>query len=147
MSGYRLPRKSKSPTIHDVTQAAERIKPNIIRTALEHYPLLDELIGAEVYVKHENHQRLGSFKIRGALNLLLQISEEEKCSSLITASTGNQGKAIAYAANHYGMSASIVLPETVEVSKSEAIRKLGAGVILKGRNFEESRNHAEQLAK
>lgn len=147
MSGSKLPRTPKSPTILDVTQAAARIRPYIIRTVLQHYPVLDKLIGAEVYVKHENHQRLGSFKIRGALNVLLRISEKENCRTVITASTGNQGKAIAYAANQFGLNASVVLPEAVGVPKAEAIRSLGASVILKGRNFEESREHAEQLAK
>jgi threonine dehydratase len=102
-----MPRTLKSPTILDVTQAAARIRPYIIRTVLQHYPVLDKLIGAEVYVKHENHQRLGSFKIRGALNVLLRISEKDR--TVITASTGNQGKAIAYAANQFGLNAAIAV--------------------------------------
>ena len=84
------------PTLRDVIAA----RPNVYRflrpTALHHYPGLSQLIGAEVWVKHENHQPVGAFKVRGGLHLAASLSDEEKRNGLYTASTGNHGQSIAY---------------------------------------------------
>ena len=83
------------PTLRDVYEARRRIAPYVVRTPLHRYLPLDELLGAEVYVKHENHQRLGAFKVRGCVNLLSQMSDEEKRRGVISPSTGNHGQSIA----------------------------------------------------
>ena len=89
----------KPPTLHDVFQARRRIIGYVTRTPLHRYIGLEKLLGAsEVYVKHENHQRLGAFKMRGGINLLSQLSTEELERGVSTASTGNHGQSIAYAA-------------------------------------------------
>ena len=88
---------SERPTLQDIRDARQRIASHITRTPLHHYLSLDKLLNAEVYVKHENHQRLGAFKMRGGINLISQLSDSEKAQGVITASTGNHGQSIAYA--------------------------------------------------
>ena len=91
------------PTLLDVIAARERISPHLNRTPLHHYRALDELVGAEVWVKHENHHVMGAFKIRGALNVIAQLSDEEKSAGVVAASTGNFGQGLAYAAGIFGV--------------------------------------------
>ena len=134
------------PTLTDIIAARKRIAPYINRTPLHHYPSLDNLFGAEVYVKHENHQPMGAFKIRGGLNLISQLSEEEKKGGVITASTGNHGQSIALAAQVFGVSATIVVPEGANPGKVEAIENLGANVIFHGRDFDDAREHVERVS-
>ena len=137
----------KSPTISDVIHARDRITPHIFRTPLHHYPSLDSLIGAEVYVKHESYQKLGSFKIRGALNLISQLTDHEKSSGVIAASTGNFGQGIAYASKIFGVQACVVVPIDANPDKVDSMRLLGAEIIFHGNNFDECREHAEFLSK
>ena len=134
------------PTLLDVIEARRRIAPYVTRTPLYHYRSLDSLIGAEVYVKHEDHQAGGTFKIRGALNVISRLSEEEKHRGVIVASTGNFGQGIAYAAAAFDVEASVVVPVDANPGKVEAIRQLGARLISHGRDFDDSREHAEWLA-
>ena len=137
---------SDRPTLLDVIDARRRIASHITRTPLHHYRSLDGLIGAQVYVKHENHQLLGSFKARGALNVLSQLTEEEKKSGVVVASTGNFGQGIAYAAAVFGVQANVVVPTDANPGKAESMRRLGANLIFHGRDFDDSREHAEMLA-
>ena len=134
------------PTLLDVNEAGRRIAPYIIRTPLHHYRSLDGLIGAEVYVKHENHQALGSFKMRGALNVVSQLSEDERRRGVIVSSTGNFGQGIAYAAGVFGVEANVVVPENANPGKVESMRQLGANLILHGNDFDDAREHAERLS-
>jgi threonine dehydratase len=99
------------PSFTDVLEARRRIAPHLRPTPLYRYPALDELIGAEVHVKHENHQPIGAFKVRGGVNLVSQLSAEERERGVITASTGNHGQSIAYAARLFGVGATICVPE------------------------------------
>ena len=85
------------PTLADVLDARRRISPYLRPTPLYSYASLDELVGAEVLVKHENHQPVGAFKVRGGVNLLSQLTERERECGVISASTGNHGQSIAYA--------------------------------------------------
>ena len=135
------------PTLLDVYEARRRIGSYITRTPLHHYPRLDRLIGAEVYVKHENHQSLGAFKIRGALNVVSQLTDEEKSQGVVCASTGNFGQGIAYAAGVFGVQATVVVPEDANPEKCESMRVLGANLILHGDNFDDCRAHCERLSK
>lgn len=135
------------PTLLDVIAAKGRIAPYVTRTPLHHYLSLDKLLDAEVYVKHENHQRLGAFKMRGGVNLISQLSEDERRRGVITASSGNHGQSIAYAASVFGVKAIVVVPEGANPDKVASIRSLGAEVIFHGPRFDVSRQHAERLAK
>ena len=135
------------PTLLDIIETRQRIAPYVTRTPLHRYRSLDELIGAEVYVKHENYQLLGAFKIRGAVNVVSQLSEQEKRKGVISSSTGNFGQGIAYAAEVFGVEATIVVPDDANPGKVDSMRRLGATVILHGRDFDDAREHAERLAR
>jgi threonine dehydratase len=134
------------PTLEDIFRARKRIQPYVVRTPLHHYPLLSRLLGFEAYVKHENYQYTGAFKVRGGVNLISQLSREERMRGVITASTGNHGQSIAYASRLFGVDAYICVPEAANPDKVEAIRSLGATIIAWGRDFEEARLNAERLA-
>jgi threonine dehydratase len=134
------------PTFTDVLAARKRIAPYLRPTPLYHYPLLDDLIGAEVWVKHENHQPVGAFKVRGGINLAAQLSPEEKERGLITASTGNHGQSVAYGARLFGVRAIVGMPEGANPGKVAAIRNLGAEVLFHGRIFDDAKKKVEELA-
>jgi threonine dehydratase len=134
------------PTFADVLAARRQIAPYLRPTPLYSYPALSELVGAEVWVKHENHQPGGAFKVRGGVNLVSQLSEEERGCGLIAASTGNHGQSIAYAARLFGVRARICVPERANPVKLAAMRALGAELVVRGRDYDEAREHCEQLA-
>ncbi|MBM3934325.1 MAG: threonine/serine dehydratase [SAR202 cluster bacterium] len=138
---------SQRPTLQDVIEARRRISPYITRTPLHHYRGLDKLIGAEVWVKHENHQPLGAFKMRGALNTLSQLTPEQKKHGVVCASTGNFGQGIAYAASVFGMKANIVVPMNANADKVESMRRLGGNIIFHGKDFDECRDKADTMSK
>ena len=134
------------PTFQDVLKAKAVIAGFLSRTPLYRYPSLCQLLGCEVYVKHENHQPVGAFKVRGGINLVSQLSDDERRRGVITASTGNHGQSVAYAARLFGVEATIVVPEGANPGKVEAMRGLGANIIFHGRDFDEAREHCEALA-
>jgi len=138
---------SNRTTLQDVIAAKKRIEPYIWRTPLHHYLGLDKFLDAEVWVKHENHQVLGAFKVRGGINLISQMSDEEKARGVITASSGNHGQSIAYAASLFGAKCVVCVPEGANPGKVESMENLGAQVIHHGPYFDVSREHAERLAK
>jgi len=110
------------------------------------WPLLAEHVGAEVWVKHENHTPTGAFKVRGGVNLVSQLGAAERDKGVITASTGNHGQSVAYAADLFGVRAIVCAPEQANPVKVESMRALGAEVVLHGRDFDEAREHCEKLA-
>ena len=136
----------KEPVFQDVLDARRVIQAHIDRTPLRRYPALSDLIGAEVWVKHENFQVAGSFKIRGGLNLVARTTEAERARGFITASTGNHGQSVAFAARVNGSKATIVVPEGANPLKVSAMRTLGARVLHHGPVFDSAREHAEKMA-
>ena len=134
------------PTFDDVLAARDRIAPYLIPTALNRYPALDELVGAEVWVKHENHQPVCNFKVRGGVNLVSQLSDDERRRGVITASTGNHGQSIAFAGRLFGVRAVICVPEGANPVKVGSIRGLGGEIVEHGRDFDDAREHCEALA-
>lgn len=134
------------PTVMDVLEARRLISAYLLRTPLHQYPALSELLGCETYVKHENHQPIGVFKVRGGINLLARLSEEERRRGVITASTGNHGQSIAYAARLFDVRAIVAMPEPANPDKVDAMRRMGAEVIFHGKDFDEAREHVEMLA-
>ena len=117
-------------TVELIREARERIRCSIEETPLVRVRGLDAAMGCEVYLKLENMQVTYSFKYRGAMNSVLALNEEERCRGIITASSGNHGRAIAYAAKQLGTTAVVVMPKTSPQAKIDAIRHLGAEVIL-----------------
>jgi threonine dehydratase len=134
------------PTFHDVIRAQAQIRPYLRPTPLYRYAGLADLIGAdEVWVKHENHQPIGSFKIRGGINLISQLTDDERQRGVIAASTGNHGQSVAYAARLFDVPAIVVVPEGANPGKVAAMNALGAEVVFHGRDFDEAREEAERL--
>lgn len=133
-------------TLADVLEARRRISPHLRATPLYPYGGLDELLGAQVWVKHENHQPVGAFKVRGGVNLVSHLGDVERRRGLIAASTGNHGQSVAYAARLFGVSARICVPEDANPVKLDAMRMLGAELIVHGKDFDAAREHCEQLA-
>ena len=136
----------KAPSFDDVLAARERIAPHLSPTPLYAWPQLSELVGTEVWVKHENHQPVGAFKVRGGVNLVSQLSDDEQQRGLISASTGNHGQSIAFAAKRFGVRAIICVPEGANPLKVSAIEALGAEIVTAGRDFDEAREHCDRLA-
>lgn len=134
------------PDFKDILKARRVILPYLRRTPMHSYPAINALIGTQVYIKHENYQPIGAFKIRGGINLISQLGPEEKARGVITASTGNHGQSIAYAAQLFGVKARIVVPEKANPGKVVAIQGMGAEVIFHGENFDQARLHCETLA-
>jgi threonine dehydratase len=97
-------------------------------------------------VKHENHQPIGAFKIRGGINFMAQLGAEERARGVITASTGNHGQSVAYAARLFGVKAIIGVPNGANPLKVESMQCLGAEVLFHGRDFDEARAFVEDLA-
>jgi threonine dehydratase len=137
----------QQPTLADVLEARRRISPHLGLTPLYSYPTLNELVGAEIFVKHENHQPVGAFKVRGGINLIAQLSPEERERGVIAASTGNHGQSIAYAARLFGVRATICVPENANPVKVASMSALGAELVFHGRDFDDAREHCEQLAR
>lgn len=137
----------KRPTLHDLLEARHTIASHILRTPLHSYAALDRRLEAEVRLKHENHQALGAFKVRGGINLLAHMSQEERDRGVITASSGNHGQSIAYACKVFGVRAIISLPKGANPLKVESMRNLGAELIFHGENFDDAREHCERLAR
>jgi threonine dehydratase len=134
------------PSLRDVIAARSHVYRYLKPTPLYHYAGLSELIGAKVWVKHENHLPVGAFKVRGGLNLVAQLSETERVSGLFTASTGNHGQSIAYAARAHGVRATIAVPEGANPGKVAAMRGLGAEVVFHGADFDSAREWVTGIA-
>ncbi len=134
-----------SPTFTDVLRAQKTIRPYLQPTPLYHYPMLDKLLTAEIYVKHENYQPIGAFKVRGGVNLMAHLPPAARQAGVVTASTGNHGQSIAYAAGLFGVRAVIVVPQGANPIKVEAMRSYGAEVVFHGPDFEASKRHCLTL--
>lgn len=135
-----------SITLADVLDARCSIAPYLTPTPLHHYPSLSEMVGAEIWVKHENHQPVGAFKVRGGIHLLRHLPEQQRRAGVITASTGNHGQSIAYAARLFNVRAIIAVPEGANPAKVLSIRHLGAEVVFQGKDFDEARLWVEEEA-
>jgi threonine dehydratase len=130
----------------DILLAKRQIRPYLSRTPLYSYPAINALLGIEAYIKHENYQPVGAFKVRGGINLISQLSPEERERGVISASTGNHGQSIAYAAKLFGVKARIVVPEAANPGKVAAMQGMGAEVIFHGARYDEARLYCESLA-
>jgi threonine dehydratase len=138
------PSSTQPPTIEDIRAAAERIKGAVIRTPMLVSRTLSEIIGAEVWLKFENLQFTAAYKERGALNKLLQLSDEERARGVIAASAGNHAQAVAYHARRLGIPAVIVMPEATPTVKVTQTAGHGAKVVLYGDMFDDAYARARE---
>jgi threonine dehydratase len=137
----------REPTISEVYKAREIVSKHLRRTPFFRSLKLSHALGFDAYVKYENLQITGAFKVRGGVNLMASLSEEERRRGVATASTGNHGQSIAYAAQLFGVKAIIAMPEDSNPLKVEAIRRLGGDIAFHGKDFDEARVWVEKAAK
>lgn len=134
-----------SYSLEGILQARQTVYRFLRPTPLVQYPLLSSALGCRVWVKHENVNPTGAFKIRGGLNLVAHLSEGERAAGLITATRGNHGQSVALAGHLFGVRTAIVVPEGNNPEKNEAMKGYGAELIIHGRDFDDSREHAEEI--
>jgi len=127
------------PTLQDIYAARSHVYRYLKPTPLHHYATLSGLVGAQVYIKHENHQPVGAFKVRGGVVMANRLTTEQRSAGLFTASTGNHGQSIAFGARAIGIKATIAVPEGANPGKVAAMRGLGAEVIFHGKDFDSAR--------
>jgi threonine dehydratase len=135
----------ESVTIEDLKLARERLAGVVKPTPLIHSATLSQMIGAEIYLKPENLQKTGSFKIRGAYNRVAALSPAEAARGVVAASAGNHGQALASAASRAGVRATIVMPTTAAIAKIDATRSYGQTVELAGIDYLEAHRAAEEI--
>lgn len=123
--------------LQDIIEAQQRIRPYVVRTPLLREKSMDEILGCEVYVKPEMLQITGAFKMRGAVNKIFSLSDEERARGIICSSSGNHGKACALAGRMTGTRIIVVLPEDAPHAKIDGIRELGGEVILGPRLYKD----------
>jgi CoA:oxalate CoA-transferase len=134
-------------SFRDVVEARPHVSRHLRRTPLHRYPGLSELVGAEVWVKHENHHAVGAFKVRGGVHLAARLGAAERAAGLFTASTGNHGQSIAFAGRVGGTPVTVAVPEGANPEKVAAMRSLGAEVVAHGRDFDEAREWIAEVAR
>jgi threonine dehydratase len=135
-----------APQLRDVLDAQRVIAPYLDQTPVRRYPALDDVVRADAFVKHENHQPTGAFKVRGGINLVARLSQEERAAGVYAASTGNHGQSVAYAASLFGVAATIFVPRGANPVKVSSMRSLGATVIEHGADFDEARERCDEVA-
>ena len=131
--------------LYDFIEARERLNTVITKTKLIHSSIFSNETGNEVYIKPENLQRTGAFKIRGAYNKIAKLTEEEKKRGVIAASAGNHAQGVALAAQKLGIKAVIVMPKHTPLIKVDATKRYGAEVILTGEVYDEAYEYAKKL--
>ena len=131
----------------DILAARQRIAGRVLKTPMRRSQALERLAGAPVWLKCEHHQTTGSFKLRGATNAVLSLSDEERSRGVVTFSTGNHGRALSHAAIAAGTRAVVCMSALVPQNKVEAIRALGADVRIVGRSQDEAERAAGELEK
>ena len=133
-------------TLDAFEEAAAKVKEVTQETKLIESPYFSEISRNRVFFKPENMQRTGAYKVRGAYYKISTLTDEERAHGLITASAGNHAQGVAYAAQHYGVKATIVMPTTTPLIKVERTKTLGADVVLAGNVYDEAYEHALKLA-
>jgi threonine dehydratase len=147
---------SAAPTVHshslpvtiaDIWEAHKLLKPRLHHTPLEPSRTMHEITGADIYLKAENQQRSGSFKVRGASFKVSRLSEQERRRGVIAASAGNHAQGVAIAAAQFGVPCTIVMPEGAPLAKVMATRGYGANVVLHGMTYDDAYQHCLELQK
>ncbi len=133
-------------TLNDIVKSKQNMKDIIRVTALEKSNTLSEMMGEEIYLKYENRQKTGSFKLRGATNKMLSLIKEGKPNGVIAASAGNHAQGLAFASTKLNVLSKIVMPEGAPITKVMATKGYGAEVIQKGLTYDDCYTHAKALA-
>lgn len=134
------------PTLSQIESTAPLVYSVLPATAQYCWPLLSERLGAEVWLKHENHTPVGAFKLRGGLVYFAELARDKSVREVITATRGNHGQSVALSARRYGLAATIVVPFGNSVEKNNAMRALGARLTEHGEDFQAARQYAAGLA-
>lgn len=134
-------------TLSEIEAAKQRIGRHVLETPIEYSSTFSNLAKCDFFLKLENHQKTGSFKIRGAANKILTLTDEEKKGGVIAASAGNHAQGVAYTANLLGIKSTIVMPAASPLIKVAATKGYGAEVILYGNNYDEAYSHSLELQK
>jgi threonine dehydratase len=135
----------KLPTYEDIVAAAPLVHRYVRPTPLYEWPELSRLMGCRYYLKHENHTPTTAFKVRGGINLVSRLPDEQKRRGIICCTTGNHGQSLAYACRTFGVRCVIVVPANNNPDKNAAMRSLGAQLIEHGRDYDEAREHCEAI--
>ena len=131
--------------LEQIEKAAKRLEPTIHRTHIEKSKTFSDLAGAEVYLKYENQQKTGSFKIRGASNKIAALAERGEVKSVVASSAGNHAQGVAYAAQVHNIPATIVMPKAAPIAKVQATEGYGAKVVLHGGCYDDAYNKALEI--
>ena len=133
-------------TLNDVKEAKKRLSNTVLNTPLVKAPILSKELNAQIYLKEDNLQLTGSFKIRGAFNRLSKMDENIRNKGVVAASAGNHAQGLAFAAKHFGCEATIFMPEATPLTKISGVKSYGANVVLVGENFDEAYASAKKFA-
>ena len=137
--------QNEKMTLAGFEEACEAVAKVTLDTSLIYSDYFSEMTGGKVYLKPENRQRTGAYKVRGAYYKISTLSDEERSRGLITASAGNHAQGVAYAAKQFGAKAVIVMPTTTPLIKVNRTKALGAEVVLYGDVYDEACAHAYEL--
>ncbi len=138
--------RAESVNFLNIYKARKAVYQSLKKTHLIHYPGLSQMTGAEIYIKHENHNPTGSFKIRGAVNFMASLSDEVREKGVIVATRGNHGLATAWAARNEGIFCNVVVPINNNPEINSVIKGLGAELMQHGKDFYETQVYCEELA-
>jgi threonine dehydratase len=133
------------PTYADVVAAVPIVHRYIKPTPLYEWPALSQLLGCRFFLKHENHTPTTAFKVRGGINVVARLSEEQKRCGIIGCTTGNHGQSLAYASRLFGVRCVLVVPARNNPDKLAAMQSLGAELVIHGQDFDEAREQCEVL--
>ena len=133
--------------LRSIEKAYERVSDVVHRTPFSYAPILSQLCGYEVYLKKENLQRTGAFKLRGAFNKIASLIEAGDRGGVVAASAGNHAQGVAFSAKHFGIEATIIMPESTPLTKVMGVKEFGANVILHGSNYDEAYAYAVTYGK
>ena len=133
--------------LKSIKEAQERLDGVIHHTSFSYAPILSEMSGYEVYLKKENLQRTGAFKLRGAFNKIATLIEAGKKGGVVAASAGNHAQGVAFSAKYFGIEATIVMPDSTPLNKIQGVKEFGAKVILHGANYDEAYAYAINYTK
>lgn len=133
--------------IQDIQEAKQRLNGIIRVTPVAYAPILSKNAQADIYLKKENLQLTGSFKLRGAFNKIAKLTQEERNSGVVAASAGNHAQGLAFSAQHFACDATIVMPEATPLLKVNGVKSYGANVVLHGDNYDEAYKYAQDLVK
>jgi threonine dehydratase len=133
------------PTYADVLAAAELVHRHLRPTPLYEWPALSQLLSCRYFLKHENHTPTTAFKVRGGINLVARLPDQQKRRGILACTTGNHGQSLAWACRRFGVRCVLVVPQRNNPDKLAAMRALGAEVIEHGQDYDEAREHCEAL--